>query len=632
MKFRRFWVMLVVLVLSISTVAPYASAANDDITGHWAEKSMRYLNDEGIMLGDGKGNFYPNSKVTRAEFAALVTRVLELPEDPNFQPFKDVEEGKWYFDPIHRSAAVKIINGYPDGTFKPGNNITREHMAVIINQALKNKAIETTEATVNFTDKGKIHPDFMDDISRVVSLSILNGNPDGTYMPQNFTTRAEAAVVIDRLLKVLTPPKVYEFSTAKVNGSGEVVEIDKFETFSEAKNSIASDSHFVMNGKKIVWVKDGYTYTNQLTIVYESKSLSGTTITYVNTGTEFEFIEAGEGWVKVKSAESVGYVSIDNVTLVPDSLLKGQSYYKSYNGELYHFIYVPHLDKYEKLTVGKSPSFLTEGTHYYSWDGNTFYNNAGSKVGQAYQYFQYLPLYSKTSYSASDLDQFISKGFTPRNGFKESPLKGLGAEFKKAEEKYGINALYFLAHAIHESNWGTSQIAQDKYNLFGWKATDTNPSENATTFESFEDGIDRVAGEFIKPGYFNMSNWKYNGEFLGNKSKGMNVRYASDPYWGEKIAGIMYRADKLLGKKEQFKHKLGITTGNINVRDKATTSGSTVIYQYPFNGITFIVKEDVASGEGNWFNILPTDAKYKSAYIYNNGKYGELTTVLPIAK
>ncbi|MCF6138773.1 S-layer homology domain-containing protein [Pseudalkalibacillus berkeleyi] len=620
--------------MSFGVVAPDASAANDDITGHWAEKSLRYLNDEGIMNGYGNGIFKPNSKVTRAEFAAFVTRALDLPEDPNFEAFKDVELEKWYFGPIHKSAAVKIINGYPDGTFKPNNNISREHMAAVINQALKTKAIESTEGNVTFSDKADIHPDLLDDIGRVVSLKIVNGNPNGTYLPKNFTTRAEAAVVIHRLLTVMTPPKNYEYSTAKVNSSGEVVEVDKFETLTDAKNAISSNNQFIMKGKKIVWVKDGYLHTNQLTVVYTSTSLKGDSVTYVNSGAELELLEVGDGWVKVTSAESVGYVDINKVTLVPSELLKGRSYYKASSGELYHYIYVPQLNKYDKLAVGPAPSFLQEGKTYYSWDGNDFYTSSGSKVGQAYQYFQYLPLYSKTTYSAADLEKFIEKGFTARNGFTTSPLKGLGDDFKKAEQKYGVNALYFLAHAIHESNWGTSQIAQSKYNLFGWRATDTNPSENATTFASFEDGIDRAANEFIKQQYFNLDNWKYNGAFVGNKSKGMNVRYASDPYWGEKIAGLMHRADKILGGKDLHKYQLGVTLNKstINVRNKATTVGSSVIYKYPFDGITFIINNEVNSSDGQWFNIMPIDSKYSAASIYHDGKYSNLTTELKVAK
>ena len=113
------------------------------------------------------------------------------------------------------------------------------------------------------------------------------------------------------------------------------------------------------------------------------------------------------------------------------------------------------------------------------------------------------------------------------------------------ETTYGVNALYLMAHAIHESAWGTSSIAQTKYNLYGINATDADPEGNADTYVSFEDSIKRAA-EFVTSAYLSPTNWRYNGSFLGNKGAGMNVKYASDPYWGEKIAGHMYRADKYL--------------------------------------------------------------------------------------
>ena len=127
----------------------------------------------------------------------------------------------------------------------------------------------------------------------------------------------------------------------------------------------------------------------------------------------------------------------------------------------------------------------------------------------------------------------------------QSPLAGLGSYFKEMEATYEVNALYLMAHAIHESAWGTSGIAQTKYNLYGINATDTDPEGNADTYASFEDSIKRAA-EFVTSAYLSPTNWRYNGSFLGNKGAGMNVKYASDPYWGEKIAGHMYRADKYL--------------------------------------------------------------------------------------
>jgi beta-N-acetylglucosaminidase len=114
-----------------------------------------------------------------------------------------------------------------------------------------------------------------------------------------------------------------------------------------------------------------------------------------------------------------------------------------------------------------------------------------------------------------------------------SAMAGLGPSFMKAEQTYHVSARYFVAHAILESAWGTSAIAQIKHNLFGFNADDANPFGDATTFPSFDACIQYVA-KFVADNYLSPSGAYYHGPTL----RGMNVDYASDPNWAEKIASI----------------------------------------------------------------------------------------------
>ena len=125
--------------------------------------------------------------------------------------------------------------------------------------------------------------------------------------------------------------------------------------------------------------------------------------------------------------------------------------------------------------------------------------------------------------TAASLNQFL-------NG---SALAGLGASFMQAETTYHVSARYFVAHAILESGWGTSAIAQYKHNLFGFGADDANPYVDAATFPSFDACIQYVA-QFIATNYLTVGGQFYHGPTL----RGMNVDYASDPNWAEKIASI----------------------------------------------------------------------------------------------
>lgn len=134
----------------------------------------------------------------------------------------------------------------------------------------------------------------------------------------------------------------------------------------------------------------------------------------------------------------------------------------------------------------------------------------------------------------TDLTQPSGENAQTLNTFLQgTAMAGLGPSFMQAEQAYHVSARYFVAHAILESNWGTSAIAQDKHNLFGFNADDANPYRDATTFPSFPACIQYV-GQFIAVNYLSPNGSYYHGPTL----RGMNVDYATDPYWAEKIAQI----------------------------------------------------------------------------------------------
>ena len=117
--------------------------------------------------------------------------------------------------------------------------------------------------------------------------------------------------------------------------------------------------------------------------------------------------------------------------------------------------------------------------------------------------------------------------------------------FYNAEKKYNINGIFLASIAIHESGWGTSQIAMDKKNLFGYGSYDATPYESSFEFENYVEGIETVAKSLVKY-YLNPSGTKiYDGEtaaawyYNGPTLKGVNTRYASDPEWHEKVYNYM---------------------------------------------------------------------------------------------
>ena len=203
-------------------------------------------------------------------------------------------------------------------------------------------------------------------------------------------------------------------------------------------------------------------------------------------------------------------------------------YYESDGYHFYHYV-----AQNASIPVASHLSDMEVGKKYYSADGLHF---DGFNLENP---FLFKDLTEATNYSAEDLDKVFSL-----LNINNSLLENKGATFKEAEEHYHINALYLLAHSALESDWGRSKIAKDKNNFFGITAYDTTPYLSAKTFDDVDKGI-LGATKWIKENYIDRGR-----TFLGNKASGMNVEYASDPYWGEKIASVMMKINEKLGGKD----------------------------------------------------------------------------------
>ena len=114
---------------------------------------------------------------------------------------------------------------------------------------------------------------------------------------------------------------------------------------------------------------------------------------------------------------------------------------------------------------------------------------------------------------------------------QNTPLAGLGSAYLQAEATFGVSAYWLVGASVLESDWGYSDIAQEKNNLFGYGANDANPYQDALTFTSFSACIDFVA-QVVSTNYLAPT-----GEFFSSPTmQGMNVYYATDPLWASKIA------------------------------------------------------------------------------------------------
>ena len=405
-----------------------------------------------------------------------------------------------------------------------------------------------------------------------------------------------------------------------------------------------------------------YFYTNP-----ESKSA----YTYMDTGSLYGGVDgahmdttwsnAHDNWmVKVKTGNFTGWITAPTFEIVPITWVKSISSYTVTNSDIRHN-YVAKIQNYYNgssgRTIGPKPTMLNTGT-YYSFDGHYFYtnletmikdykngnfNNSVNKNKPYYNYYMYLSNHTKTAYSSINIDEYIRNNL----GYKEnvygnaangsnSRLYGSGTFFYYAQEKYGVNAILSLSLSRNETGNGTSYLAVNKNNGFGLNAVDSNPINGANWYASFSSSILGYASKWITYGYAHPRDWRYFGPQFGDKWIGMNVKYASDTYWSEKMAANYYSLDKALGLQDYNYYQLGVVTGPTNAYQNPNTS-SRLIYTYPEKEDALVIVGETTSNGEKWYKVvsdLNIDSNYNEItsgdYNWNSYVYVKASQVIKI--
>ena len=318
-----------------------------------------------------------------------------------------------------------------------------------------------------------------------------------------------------------------------------------------------------------------------------------------------------------------------------------------------------------KYTQVKSTYKTSEGWYRITYNGVTGYVSGNYLITKAnydkmksteanQNSYIHLDLRKKSSVTASQINAYIAKETNAGN----SKLYNQGDAIIAAANKYGVNALYLAAHAIHESDYGKSTISMAKNNLFGFGAYDLAPFVGSVRFDSIEENILFIAQE-MKATYLNPSNWKYKGATLGytiedangnritDLSKGMNFYYASDSDWGSKIAkhmsGILdYSKEGAVAKSPNTavptkpSYPIGKDTfpagtmavANSSISLRSETSSSAAVVATIKQGETFNLLE---KWNDYWLQV-----SYKGKTYYTNtislSKYNQYMTVKNLAR
>ncbi|MGC5770878.1 S-layer homology domain-containing protein [Paenibacillus pabuli] len=205
-----------ILSLSVIAVPGTASAAADDVSIHdlreaapWAQQAIEMAAEQQIILADEAGNFNPSAMLTRGDLAYTLAKLLGL-NVPSLDQlptslFKDLDSNAENASYINALKSTGIINGYPDGTFRPGGLVTREELATTIIRALKAKGYDeefNSTKELSFKDRSKISAWALPSIQQAVAWGILKGE-HGNFAPKRSTSRQEMAVIALRTTEVI---------------------------------------------------------------------------------------------------------------------------------------------------------------------------------------------------------------------------------------------------------------------------------------------------------------------------------------------------------------------------------------------------------------------------------------------
>ncbi|URM33414.1 SH3 domain-containing protein [Cytobacillus firmus] len=271
--------------------------------------------------------------------------------------------------------------------------------------------------------------------------------------------------------------------------------------------------------------------------VYNSKGKTNGTKGRVLNGEYVTVFQHSDGWAYVQSKDLEGWVWGAFVTeLALDGMNKP-------SGSLGQKPVTANVNVYK--APGKAEGIIGslpkgEVVSYYTSYSGWRYIHAGHIEGWVWDEFintyLTLDLLKPSNITAYEVNRYI-ESYEKQTG-KKSIIAGKGQAFIDAGNKYGINAHFLAALTIHESAFGTSNLSYGKYNLFGLKAFDVAPFDAALRFKSVEEGITYEAA-YVRFNYLVPSGAYFNGSHLGDKQAGMNVKYSTDPLWGEKIAKHM---------------------------------------------------------------------------------------------
>ena len=201
--FKKLFAMVLCLMLLLGNlvyadeVMLISAPVEKDYEGHWAQATIEKWLNEGRVSGYPDGSYKPDNKVTRAEFVKMVNGIIDYSKVSDIK-FNDVPESEWYYKDVRIAQSIGYISGYSLSEFGPNDYITREQAASILArvQYLKNNSAGTDK----FSDNNSLSSWAVEAVGATSEAGFISGYVDGSFRPQKSLTRAEAITMLDNVL------------------------------------------------------------------------------------------------------------------------------------------------------------------------------------------------------------------------------------------------------------------------------------------------------------------------------------------------------------------------------------------------------------------------------------------------
>ena len=191
---KRLLALLLVVLMLCPTA--YASLATD-LGGHWCRTEIETFLNKDLIRGYPDGRFHPDATVNRAEFIRMVNSAFGFVREGT-KTFTDVKSSDWYSGDLAAAARTGWFSGMPDGSARPQETITRQEAAKLLVSMLQEKR---PGSFVMFSDGREISDWARDYVETAGALGIIQGFPDGTYRPTKALTRAETVKMLSNIAR-----------------------------------------------------------------------------------------------------------------------------------------------------------------------------------------------------------------------------------------------------------------------------------------------------------------------------------------------------------------------------------------------------------------------------------------------